>query len=264
MTDTDPQELLELARRIAAEAGALASAMRNDGISVASTKLNQLDIVTQADTAVEALIREQLRSARPDDGFFGEESGQVESSSGITWVVDPIDGTVNYLYGSPYWAVSIAATVDQADGTRISVAGCVYAPALEAEYAAAAGYPAHLNGVELRINGNVNLEKALVSTGFMYDLTHRDRVLQDIDAVAHRIRDVRIGGAAALDICGVAEGRTDGYFHRDLPLWDYAAATLISAQAGADVRGLGGGASKSDLLLVADAELADALDPLLV
>lgn len=255
--------MLELARSIAVEAGALAATMRHDGISVASTKSSQLDIVTQADTAVEALIRQRLHSARPDDGFFGEESGQTASTSGITWVVDPIDGTVNYLYGSPYWAVSIAAVTDHADGTRTSVAGCVHAPALKAEYTAAAGHRAHLNSVEIHANDAVTLDKALLSTGFMYDVAKRERVLRDIDSLAPLSRDIRFTGAAALDICAVAEGRTDAYFHRGLPLWDYAAATLIAAQAGADVRGLGGGAPSSELLVVAHHGLADALSPYL-
>jgi myo-inositol-1(or 4)-monophosphatase len=263
LNNIDQLELLEIARNIAADAGALAASMRSDGISVAATKSSQLDIVTQADTAVEALIRERLHTARPHDGFFGEESGQGGGSSGITWIVDPIDGTVNYLYGSPNWAVSLAATVEQSDGTRISVAGCVFAPALGSEYAAATGHPAHLNGVELHVNENVPLEKALVSTGFPYDLTKRERVRQDINAFTLRIRDFRLGGAAALDICGVADGRIDGYFFRGLPIWDYAAAALIAAQAGADVRGLDGGAPSSELLVIANSQLADALDPLL-
>ncbi|MFJ8603673.1 inositol monophosphatase family protein [Streptomyces shenzhenensis] len=264
MTDTDPLALLDIARTIAAEAGTLATAMRDDGISVASTKSGRLDIVTQADTAVEALIRGRLHELRPDDGFFGEESGEASGSSGIVWVVDPIDGTVNYLYGSPYWAVSLAATAPGPDRTRISVAACVYAPALGAEFTAAAGHPAHRNGTRLRANDNVPQDKALLSTGFMYDLATRPRVLKDITALSSHIRDFRIGGAAALDICAVAEGRIDGCFQRGLPVWDYAAATLIAARAGADVRGLGGGAPSSPLLIVADKNLADTLEPHLV
>ncbi|MEU1300714.1 inositol monophosphatase family protein [Streptomyces shenzhenensis] len=206
MTDTDPLALLGIARTIAAEAGTPAAAMRDDGISVASTKSGRLDIVTQADTAVEARIRGRLHELRPDDGFFGEESGEAGGSSGIVWVVDPIDGTVNYLYGSPYWAVSLAATAPGPDGTRISVAACVYAPALGAEFTAAAGHPARRNGTRLR----------------------------------------------------------DGCFQRGLPVWDCAAATLIAAQTGADVRGLAGGAPSSPLLIVAGKDLADTLEPHLV
>ncbi|MFJ9893492.1 inositol monophosphatase family protein [Streptomyces sp. NPDC091280] len=261
MTDTNPLELLDIAQKVAAAAGTLAASMRSDGISVAATKSSQLDIVTQADTAVETLIRDRLRELRPDDGFFGEESGEAGGTSGIIWVVDPIDGTVNYLYGSPYWAVSIAATAPGPGSTRLSVAACVHAPALGAQYTAAAGHPARRNGVELRANLDVPLAKALVSTGFMYDLATRPRVLADLTALTPLIRDVRIGGAAALDICAVAEGLTDGYVQRGLPLWDYAAATLIAAQAGADVRGLGGGAPSSPLLVIAGKGLAGAIEP---
>ncbi|MCJ1702105.1 inositol monophosphatase [Rathayibacter festucae] len=264
MTTTNALDLLALARDVAAEAGALAATMRADGISVASTKSSQLDIVTQADTAVESLIRTRLHEARPDDGFFGEETGQDSGgSSGVVWIVDPIDGTVNYLYGSPYWAVSIAATVDHPDGTRTSVAGCVYAPALNTEYAAAAGHPAHLNGTELLIDDTVPLERALFTTGFTYDLSKREQALSDISSLATQVRDFRLTGAAALDICGVAEGRIDAYFFRGLPIWDYAAAALIAAQAGATVRGLNGGAPSSDLFIVASAPLANAVAPLL-
>ncbi|MFJ2967548.1 inositol monophosphatase family protein [Streptomyces collinus] len=263
MTNTDPLELLDIARSIAAEAGTLAAAMRSDGISVEATKSSQLDIVTQADTAVEALIREKLTAARPHDGFFGEETGEVRGSSGITWIVDPIDGTVNYLYGSSYYAVSIAATVQDDAGVRTSVAGCVYAPALSAEYTAAVGHPAHLNNIPLHVNQKVPLEKALVSTGIPYDLTKRARVLKDINHLTPLIRDFRLVGAAALEIVGVAEGRTDGHFQRGLPIWDYAAATLIAAQAGADVRGTDSPAPTAELLVIADPPLADSLEPLL-
>lgn len=260
-TNVDPRELLDIARTVAAEAGALAARMRSTGISVEMTKSSQLDIVTQADTAVEALVRERLLTLRPNDGFFGEESGKTGGGNDIIWIVDPIDGTVNYLYGSPYYAVSITATIGDGNGNRISVAGCVYAPALHAEYTAAACYPAHLNGEQLQVNRKVPLDKALISTGIPYDLAKRERVLHDIATLTPRIRDFRLVGAAALEICGVAEGRTDGHFQRGLPIWDYAAATLIAAQAGADVRGLNGGAHTSELLVVANTQLADALAP---
>lgn len=263
MTSTDPSELLELARGVAAEAGALAVSMRLAGISVETTKSSQLDIVTGADTAVETLIHDRLTVARPGDGFFGEEGGVRAGSGEITWIVDPIDGTVNYLYGSPYYAVSIAATVLEEDGTHTSIAACVYAPALDSEYTAAAGHPAHLNGAELRINRGVSLDRSLVSTGIPYDLAKRPRVLQDITELTPRVRDFRIVGAAALEICGVAEGRTDAHFQRGLPIWDYAAATLIAERAGADVRGIKDAPTSAELMIIGDAPLADALAPLL-
>ncbi|ASQ93436.1 inositol monophosphatase family protein [Streptomyces sp. 11-1-2] len=263
MTNPDPLELLDIARSIAAEAGTLATTMRNAGISVETTKSSQLDIVTQADTAVEALIRKKLTAERPHDGFFGEETGEVSGSSGITWIVDPIDGTVNYLYGSPYYAVSIAAAVKDEDGGHTSVAACVYAPARSAEYTAAVSHPARLNGTPLHVNENVPLDKALVSTGIHYDLARRAQILEDINTLTPRIRDFRLIGAAALEICGVAEGRTDAHIQRGLPIWDYAAATLIAVQAGADVRVVAGVAPTAERLLIASPRLADALDPLL-
>jgi myo-inositol-1(or 4)-monophosphatase len=236
--------------------------MRRDGISVQSTKSNQLDIVTHADTTVEALIRQRLKSTRPDDGFLGEESGPDQGTSGITWVVDPIDGTVNYLYGSPYYATSIAATVLEPDGLRTAIAGCVYAPALNAEYTAAIGQPALLNNTKIVVNEDVPLDRALVSTSFTYDVANRERQTPTVSALASRIRDFRLTGAAALDICAVAEGRVDAHFAGGLPIWDYAAAALIATQAGAVV---GGGANdappSSNLVLVANAQLADALYP---
>jgi myo-inositol-1(or 4)-monophosphatase len=261
MTNTDPLELLELARQVAAEAGALAASMRLAGISVETTKSSQLDIVTQADTAVEALILDRLRASRPDDGFFGEEGGVRAGSGEITWIVDPIDGTVNYLYGSPYYAVSIAATVLDTDGTHTSIAACVYAPALGSEYTAAVGHPARLNGAELRINRGVPLDRALVSTGMPYDLAQRPRVLKDITELTTRVRDFRLVGAAALEICGVAEGRTDGHFQRGLPIWDYAAATLIAERAGATVTGTKDAPTSTELMIIGDAPLVDALAP---
>lgn len=263
MTNTDPLVLLDLARKVAVEAAALAASMRRAGISVETTKSSQLDIVTQADTAVEALILERLRAARPEDGFFGEEGGVRSGSSDVTWIVDPIDGTVNYLYGSPYWAVSIAATILAADGTHTTIAGVVHAPELGNEYSAAAGHPAYLNGAEIRINRGVPLDRALVSTGIPYDLTKRARVLQDITELTMRIRDFRLVGAAALEICGVAEGRTDAHFQRGLPIWDYAAATLIAERAGADVRGTKNAPDSTELMIIGDAPLADAIAPFL-
>lgn len=260
LTDIDPLGLLAIASAIAVEAGALAASMRTAGIDVASTKSSQLDIVTQADTAVEQLIRDRLRAECPGDGFFGEEGGESPGSSGITWIVDPIDGTVNYLYGSFYYAVSIAALKVDDTGRRTAVAGVVHAPALHATYSAAAGHPAHLNGVPIHVNTDVPLERALVSTGIPYNLALRAKVLEDIDILTPHIRDFRLVGAAALEICGVAEGRTDAHIQRSLPIWDYAAANLIATQAGATVCGVNARATKTDLLVIADRELGNAID----
>lgn len=260
LPNIDAMELLEIASAVAVEAGALAANMQGAGVSVASTKSNQLDIVTQADTAVEGLIRELLRAARPNDGFFGEEGGETPGSTAITWIVDPIDGTVNYLYGSFYYAVSIAAMKVDMTGRRTAVAGVVHAPGLQATYSAAVGHPAHLNGVPLHVNTGVHLSRALVSTGIPYNTAIRQKVLDDIDILTPRIRDFRLVGAAALEICGVAEGRTDAHVQRALPIWDYAAANLIATQAGATVWGVNDRETKTELLVVADRDLGDEID----
>lgn len=261
MTNFETQHLLDIARNTAKQAGALAADMRADGISVESTKSNRLDIVTQADTAVESMIQKLLMIACPDDGFLGEEGGgATDGTSGITWVVDPIDGTVNYLYGSPYYAVSIAATVREPDGGRRTLAGCVFAPELNAEYTATADQPAFLNGRELYVDDQVTLDNALVATGFPYDLASRERVLAAMFALGFKIRDFRLNGAASLEICGVADGRLDAVFLWNLPVWDYAAAALIATRAGARVQG-GKGPARAPLLLAAHPQLADEIAP---
>lgn len=264
MTTIDALKLLDIARDIAVEAGELAASMRSAGISVASTKSSQLDIVTQADTKVEALIRQRLKDLRPEDAFLGDESGDDTGTSDITWIVDPIDGTVNYLYGSPNYAVSIAATVPTPDGVGQAVAGCVYAPALNAQYTAALGQPAHLNGMQISVNKDVPLDRALVATGFTYDLAKRDRQKRTVAELVPHIRDFRMVGTASLDICAVAAGIVDAHYMRGLPIWDYAAAALIATQAGAFVGGLGKTPPSADLILVANPELAKALEPFLL
>lgn len=255
MAVINPMDLLEVAVETAREAGALASKMRREGIGVTTTKSNQLDVVTQADTAVEDLIERRLLTYRPGDGFFGEENSRVASVSGVTWVVDPIDGTVNYLYGSANWAVSIAATVELANGAVQTVAACVYAPELDVLFTATSDGPTQLNGRPIHSNTHVELDKALLSTGFSYDLSSRELVQRDIDNLRLEIRDFRLVGVASLAICAVAEGTVDGFFHRGLPLWDYAAATLIASRAGAEVSGYSNMSSPSELLIIAAPEL---------
>jgi myo-inositol-1(or 4)-monophosphatase len=158
---SEPGDLLELARVAAREAGNLAMSMRTRGADIARTKSSPTDIVTEADRTSEELIRRRLLDARPGDGFVGEEGNDIESSSGVSWVVDPIDGTVNYLYGLPQYAVSIGA---RRDGEV--VAGVVHAPALEVEYAATLGGGATCNGVPIQVRKAPPLEQALISTGF--------------------------------------------------------------------------------------------------
>lgn len=169
---------------------------------------------------------------------------------------------MNYLYGSPYYAVSIAATIREPDGRRRTVAGCVFAPELNAEYSATTDQPARLNGHELRVNDQVGLSQALVATGLPYDQPSREPILTAMSTLAMNIRDLRLGGAASLEICGVADQRLDALFLWNLPVWDYAAAALIATRAGAHVRG-GKDPERTPLLLVAHTQLADAIAPYL-
>ena len=186
MTAADPQALLELALATAREAGELVVRLRSEGVEVAGTKSSPIDIVTEADRACEVLVRERLLGARPDDGMVGEEGSARESASGVVWIVDPIDGTVNYLYGLPHFAVSIAA---EQDGEV--VAGVVLAPVLGLEYVARAGGGATLNGQPIRPRPVVPLAERLVGTGFSYEQPARARQAGYLARMLPRIRDIR-------------------------------------------------------------------------
>ncbi|MEA1264583.1 MULTISPECIES: inositol monophosphatase family protein [unclassified Microbacterium] len=225
-------ELLELASEIAEEAGRLARTRRQEGVRLAATKSSLADIVTEADREVEALIRERLRAARADDGFLGEETGAEAGSSGITWVVDPIDGTVNYAYGIPAYNVSIAAVRGDPDPeTWEALAGAVNAPALGEMFTAARGQGAWSNGDRLEVTGETPAG-ALLATGFGYDPTTHEGDIATVGRVMPMARDLRRMGAAALDLAFVAAGRLDGYFERGLRPWDFAAGALLVEEAG--------------------------------
>jgi myo-inositol-1(or 4)-monophosphatase len=221
-------DLLALAVATAREAGELIASMRSRGVDVADTKSSPIDIVTEADQTCELLIRERLLGNRPDDGFIGEEGADVPSRSGVTWVVDPIDGTVNYLYGLPHYAVSIAV---QRDGEV--VAGVVRCPALDLEYAATLGGGATLNGVPLDQRSAPALDRMLVSTGFSYETAIKIRQGQAVARLLPQVRDIRRQGSCALDLCAVAAGQSDAYVEEGAHLWDYAAGGLVATEAGA-------------------------------
>lgn len=222
--------LLELALAVALEAAALVRERRTGQVTVADTKSSPVDVVTEVDRASEDLIRSRLAEARPGDGFLGEEGADVESATGVTWVVDPIDGTVNFLYDLPPYAVSVAAVREGE-----TVAGVVVNVASGEVFSAARGAGAHLDGRPLRANAPVPLEQHLVGTGFNYDA--RVRALQaDAAAVMLRtVRDIRRLGSAALDLCAVAAGRVDAYVEEGLHPWDMAAGALVATEARARV-----------------------------
>jgi myo-inositol-1(or 4)-monophosphatase len=235
-------ELLELATHIAREAGALAQTRRAEGVTVAATKSTLADIVTEADREVEALIRARLEAARPRDGFLGEESGAEAGESGVTWVVDPIDGTVNYAYGLPSWAVSIAAVMGVPDPQAWeAVAGVVYSPPTDELFFATRGGGAWLGDRRLQVNADAGPAGALIATGFGYNPSTHAATLDQIARVMPIARDLRRAGAASLDLASVAAGRLDAYYERGLHPWDHAAGALLVAEAGGRVSGAPGG-----------------------
>jgi myo-inositol-1(or 4)-monophosphatase len=244
-------DLLELAVDIALEAGALAKRRRAEGVSIAATKSAISDIVTEADREVEALIRARLTAARPDDGFLGEETGAEEGTSGITWVVDPIDGTVNYAYGIPAYAISIAAVQGPPDPqTWTALAGAVFAPAMAELFTASRGGGAWLGDERLHVNEEAPAG-ALLATGFGYDPATHDGDLARVRRVITVARDLRRIGAASLDLAYVAAGRLDGYFERGLNPWDHAAGGLLVVEAGGRVGGYRGTAAGQAMTIAA-------------
>jgi myo-inositol-1(or 4)-monophosphatase len=221
-------------------------------------KSSAVDFATQMDKQAEELIVKQLLTYRPDDGIIAEEGSAKESKSGITWVIDPLDGTVNYLYGLPGWNVSIAAK--DKDGV---VVGVVNAPSIDGFWSGVRGGGATYNGVKIKCNDPVELGKALLGTGFAYDLNLRVSQGETMAKLLPRIRDLRRNGAAAVDLCYVAMGALDGYFESSLNEWDHAAGGLIAIEAGAVVSGRGGGAPNSDLVVCAGPALHAQLLPLI-
>ncbi|MDA0269688.1 MAG: inositol monophosphatase [Chloroflexi bacterium] len=226
MTPPDPVALRDLAVRAAQEAGALLLDRLASERTV-NTKSSATDVVTEVDVAAEAMLLARLLGERPDDGILGEEGTSRAGTSGVRWVVDPLDGTVNYLYRIPGFSVSVAAEVD---GTV--VAGCVFDPSRRETFAVALGYGATLNGVRLAVSPVGDLAQALIGTGFGYEAAVRDRQGRVLSHVISRVRDIRRGGSAALDLCWVACGRLDGYFERGLQPWDGAAGGLVVREAG--------------------------------
>jgi myo-inositol-1(or 4)-monophosphatase len=192
-------------------------------------KSSATDPVSAADRDAEALIRDGLRTARPGDGLVAEEGSRRDSESGRHWVVDPLDGTTNFLYGFPGWCVSIALEGEL---------GVVFDPVRDELFVAEHGAGASLNGEPLRMRPHSDLATALLATGFGYDAERRSKQGQVISRVLPRVRDIRRAGAAALDLCWLAAGRVDAYYERGLNAWDWAAARLVVDEAGGAVADL--------------------------
>ncbi len=227
-TGHDPVSLREVASAVAREGAELARRMRAEGIDVADTKSSAVDVVTEADRAVEALVRRRLLEMRPDDAILGEEGDDHPGTSGVRWVVDPIDGTVNYLYGLPDCAVSVAAEVDEE-----VLAGVVVTIPTGVEYAAARGRGATRDGVPISVRATPPLAERLVLTGFGYRAEIRAHQAASVAALLPKVRDVRRMGSCSLDLCHVADGSADAYVEEGPARWDWAAGSLVAAEAGA-------------------------------
>jgi myo-inositol-1(or 4)-monophosphatase len=238
------RELEDLAISAARAAGRFIVQERPRSLGVLDTKSSINDIVTVMDQQSEALLRDHLLGARPDDAILGEEDGASEGTSGITWVIDPIDGTVNYLYEIPAYCVSVAAVIGDsgtADQWR-PIAGAICNPLTTEIFHARVGGGAHVlqgdDDTAIRVNPVEVLLQSLVATGFGYRPEVRARQGEVLAAILPEIRDIRRAGSAALDLCAVACGTVDAYYESGLNPWDLAAGWLIAREAGALVSGL--------------------------
>lgn len=257
-------DLLAIARRIGTAVAETALEERRRGISIEATKSSPVDVVTAVDRDTEARIRSMVLDARPDDGIFGEEDETHVGTSGLNWVVDPIDGTVNLLYDIPAWAVSIAVVDGPPDPLHWhTLAGVVVNPVTGEVFEASRGGGARLGDRELRVNDDVELSKALVGTGFGYAAERRRTQAEVLLHVLPRVRDIRRIGSAALDLSAIAAGRLDAFYERGLNPWDHAAGALIVREAGGRVGGVGGGPESGELLIAAAPSVYDELDALL-
>jgi myo-inositol-1(or 4)-monophosphatase len=192
------------------------------------TKSSSTDMVSEADLAAQERILSILHAERPDDAVLGEEAGEDRpGTTGLRWVVDPLDGTTNFLYRYPQWAVSVAVEDDQGP-----VAGCVYDPHREEAFVATRGGGAHLAGRPIHVSDADDAATALIATGFAYDAARRARQAEQLTRVIGQVRDIRRGGSAALDLAWTACGRLDGYYESGLQPWDWAAGSLLVAEAG--------------------------------
>ncbi len=243
--DDVPPGLADLALRAARRAAALHGRRRGD-LGTVATKSSATDLATDVDREAERIIVDTILAARPGDAVLAEEGGERTGTSGVRWVVDPLDGTTNYVYGHPPWAVSIAAEVDGR-----TVAGVVLDPTRGEEHVASLGAGASADGEPLRVGTPPALGRALVATGFSYDPGARAAQAHVLTTVLPRIRDIRRGGSAAVDLTAVARGRVDAYFERGLAPWDVAAGRLIAVEAGAEA------------VTLADGTVAVAAQPLL-
>lgn len=265
------RDLEALAATVAQRAGELMKNMRANAIRDVDTKTSAVDVVTEADCQTERLIVKLLSTARPNDAFLGEEGGvSGNPDAEITWVIDPIDGTTNYLYGIEASCVSIAATeLASGDGVhwlgeresvpRKTVAAAVFNPFTDELFLATAGEGATRNGEAISVRAPESLAQALVATGFGYTEQRRAEQGAVLSKLLPQIRDIRRIGSAAFDLCLLASGRIDAYYERGIQEWDFAAGALIASEAGALIIGRAGELPGSQLLVAAHPTIAQQL-----
>jgi myo-inositol-1(or 4)-monophosphatase len=230
--------------------------MRDEAITDVQTKSTDTDVVTAADRAVERQVVEALRRERPGDGVLGEEYGDsaAPAPGAVRWILDPIDGTVNYLYGLPQYAVSLAAEVN-----GVVVAGVVHNAATGDEWTAVRGGGAWRGDRRLTGSARTTLDQTLLATGFGYDPARRAHQGRVLAGLITKVRDIRRFGSAALDLCMAAEGSVDAYFEKGLNPWDHAAGGLVAMEAGLRVAGLAGDPASKQMLIAAPPALFPAL-----
>ena len=253
------RDLLGLAEGVAREAGALLLDRFSSAATGVETKSTPTDLVSDADLDSESLVLDRIRAARPDDGVISEESEGHSSESGYTWIIDPLDGTVNFLFRIPVWAVSIA--VHDSEGALL---GVVFDPNRDEMFSALRGGGARLNGSPIRVSDQSDLSQALVGTGFSYDAESRRVQAERIPRVLPRVRDIRRAGSAALDLAWLACGRLDGFFEAPMKLWDRAAGEVLIAEAGGVLSSLKAPFGDDDGLIAANATLHKDLQALVL
>lgn len=253
MTTADT-DLLALAIRLAEDAGPTALSMRATAVADPDTKSSPVDLVTAADKAVEQQLVQGILAVRPDDAIFGEEGADSPGTSGVRWILDPIDGTTNYVYNRADYGISIAVEVD---GTI--EAGVVYQPASGLLYSAAKGGGATVNGEPLAVTTPQSLAVSLIATGFGYTPERRAAQGLVLAQLLPEIRDIRRAGSAALDLCAVAAGLADAYYERGLNYWDFAAGWIVATEAGATVAGLRSDRPDESFLIAASPTIFEPL-----
>ncbi|MDX2708992.1 inositol monophosphatase [Streptomyces sp. NBC_00510] len=254
MNDHLKDELLAVALEAARRAGELLRDGRPADLGVAATKSSPIDVVTEMDIAAEKLIASFIIERRPDDGLLGEEGASTPGTSGVRWVIDPLDGTVNYLYGLPSWAVSIAA---ERDGETL--VGVVEAPMRGESYRAVLGRGAWVGDRPAAVRPAPPMDQALIGTGFGYLQERREGQARVLRELVPQVRDIRRGGSAAIDLCDVGCGRLNGYYERGLNPWDYTAGALFAREAGALTGGRPGVPESTELTVAAPPGLFEPL-----